>query len=244
MLTITLQIFNNVLEGPGSETTKTYTLEIAIMLVVSFILGFLFRYFLAGLANKKAEPQAIELPKKAEPQESKNVSYVDNTPKNNNAELSRLKSDLAEANAMVASLKAQPNNTATLESVKKELDLKVTEVVSLKTEISNLKVEIEALSMLKPPTVITKVVHVQKDELKKIEGIGPKIQQLLYDAEITTFKQLSETPVEKIKEILMAAGERYKIHDPSTWPQQSALAAENKWDELRQMQDNLIAGKD
>lgn len=244
MLSITLQIFNNVVEGPGSETTETYTIEIAIMLLVAFILGFLFRYFLAGVSNKKTVVLETESPQKAVVQESKTVSNVDNSSKNNNAELSRLKSDLAEANALVASLKAQPNNAPTLESVKRELDLKVTEVVSLKTEISNLKVEIEALSILKPPTVITKVVHVQKDELKKIEGIGPKIQQLLYDAEITTFKQLSETSVEKIKEILMAAGERYKIHDPSTWPQQSALAAENKWDELKQMQENLIAGKD
>ena len=33
------------------------------------------------------------------------------------------------------------------------------------------------------------------------------------------------------------------MHDPTTWPQQSALAAEDKWDELNTLQDELKGGK-
>jgi large subunit ribosomal protein L27 len=82
-----------------------------------------------------------------------------------------------------------------------------------------------------------------KDNLKIVEGIGPKIESLLNETGITTFAQLSETPADKIREILEAAGSRYKVHDPTTWPQQAGLAAEGKMDELKALQDELKGGK-
>jgi large subunit ribosomal protein L27 len=82
------------------------------------------------------------------------------------------------------------------------------------------------------------------DDLKKIEGIGPKIAELLNEAGITTFAQLSETSVERIQEILEAAGPRFSIHNPSTWPKQAELAAAGKWDELKAWQDELDGGKE
>ena len=48
---------------------------------------------------------------------------------------------------------------------------------------------------------------------------------------------------EQIKEILEAAGSRYKMHDPTTWPKQAALAAEGKFEELKAWQDKLSGGK-
>lgn len=82
------------------------------------------------------------------------------------------------------------------------------------------------------------------DKLTKIEGIGPKIEGLLKDAGITTFALLSETDPEKIREILLAAGNRYKMHNPTTWPKQAAMAAADKWDELKEYQDILDGGKE
>jgi large subunit ribosomal protein L27 len=84
----------------------------------------------------------------------------------------------------------------------------------------------------------------EKDDLKKVEGIGPKIESLLNEAGIFTFIQLSSTDPDKIREILEAAGPRYRIHDPATWPKQALLAAEGKWDELQQLQDELKGGKE
>lgn len=85
---------------------------------------------------------------------------------------------------------------------------------------------------------------VKGDDLKKIEGIGPAIEKLLHAKEIDTFAKLAATSVENIQAILDEAGSRYKIHNPSTWAQQSALAAEGKWDELKAWQDELNAGKE
>jgi large subunit ribosomal protein L27 len=82
------------------------------------------------------------------------------------------------------------------------------------------------------------------DDLKIVEGIGPKIEQLLKEGGINTWEDLSNAPVERIQEILDAAGPRYQIHDPSTWPAQAKFAAEGKWDELKEYQDMLIGGRD
>lgn len=82
-----------------------------------------------------------------------------------------------------------------------------------------------------------------QDDLKAVEGIGPKIEQLLHAAGIKTWKALSETPVTKIQEVLTAAGPRFALADPGTWPQQAGLADDGNWDALLKLQDALNAGK-
>ncbi len=81
------------------------------------------------------------------------------------------------------------------------------------------------------------------DDLRKVEGIGPKIAELFNNAGIMTFADLGATSVEKLNEILAEAGGSYKSKDPGTWPAQAALAAEGKWDELKKWQDELDGGK-
>ena len=82
-----------------------------------------------------------------------------------------------------------------------------------------------------------------KDDLKIVEGIGPKIEELCNNAGIMTFAELAATSPEKIKQILEAAGPRFQMHDPSTWPKQSELARDGKFDELKKWQDELNKGK-
>lgn len=81
------------------------------------------------------------------------------------------------------------------------------------------------------------------DDLKIVEGIGPKIEELLHKAGIKTWQKLSETSADRLKEILDAAGPNFQIHDPSTWPKQAGLAAAGKWEELKKWQDELSGGK-
>lgn len=88
-----------------------------------------------------------------------------------------------------------------------------------------------------------KAVPAKPDDLKKVEGIGPKIQELLNKQGIMTFRQLSETPADTLVEILRDAGTRFQMHDPGTWPKQAELAADGKWDELKAWQSELDKGK-
>lgn len=83
----------------------------------------------------------------------------------------------------------------------------------------------------------------QKDDLALIEGIGPKIAELLIQGGITTFAELAATKPAAIKMILDAAGKRYQMHDPATWPKQAALARDGKTAELQKLQDKLKGGK-
>ncbi len=82
-----------------------------------------------------------------------------------------------------------------------------------------------------------------EDDYKKIEGIGPKIAELLHTAGLASFSDLASADVDKLKGILAEAGSRYTMHDPGTWPQQAGLAAAGKWDELKVLQDELDGGK-
>jgi len=84
---------------------------------------------------------------------------------------------------------------------------------------------------------------IHKDNLKKIEGIGPKIEQLLYNAGVYTWEALSQTSADFIKKLLNDAGPRYKMHNPATWPQQAKMAAQGKWDALKKWQDELKGGR-
>lgn len=81
------------------------------------------------------------------------------------------------------------------------------------------------------------------DDLKKIEGIGPKIEELLQNAGIVTFADLAKADPNAIKDILNAAGPRYQMHDPASWPMQSEMAANGEWDKLKEWQDNAKGGK-
>ncbi len=85
---------------------------------------------------------------------------------------------------------------------------------------------------------------IKENDLKVIEGIGPKIEELYHNAGIKTWKALSETPTEKSQAILDEAGENYAIHNPGTWSKQAKLAYEGKWQELKNWQDSLDGGKE
>lgn len=87
------------------------------------------------------------------------------------------------------------------------------------------------------------LVNGPRDDLKIVEGIGPKIEELLFKAGITTYGQLAATSVQQLKDILAEAGPRFLMHDPGTWSAQALLAANGEWDNLKAYQDFLNAGK-
>ncbi len=84
----------------------------------------------------------------------------------------------------------------------------------------------------------------EKDDLTKVEGIGPKLKGIFHEAGIMTFSDLAAKTADELKEILLeAGGNRYARFDPTTWPAQAKMAAEGKWEELKVWQDELDGGK-
>jgi predicted flap endonuclease-1-like 5' DNA nuclease len=82
----------------------------------------------------------------------------------------------------------------------------------------------------------------EPDNLAKIEGIGPKTNDLLQAANIRTYAQLAATTINDLQKILDDGGRRYSLLDPGTWAEQAALAAAGEWKQLRALQDELDGG--
>ena len=81
------------------------------------------------------------------------------------------------------------------------------------------------------------------DDLTRIEGIGPKIAEILQAGGIGSFQELASAKVERLKELLDAAGSNFATHDPGTWPEQAGLAAKGDWEGLDKLKAALDGGR-
>lgn len=84
-------------------------------------------------------------------------------------------------------------------------------------------------------------VSVEADDLTLIEGIGPKVAEVLGEAGILTFAQLAEAKADDVQKILNEAG--LNMMDATSWPAQAKLAADDDMDGLKKMQDKLSGGR-
>ncbi len=109
--------------------------------------------------------------------------------------------------------------------------------------IQNCVVDLSSIAVKKKKSTKKSTKKAKKDDLKKIEGIGPKIAGILTEKGISTFKKLSEASVTVLESILKEAGPRYAMHKPGSWPQQAQLAYEGKWEELDELQELLDGGR-
>jgi len=82
------------------------------------------------------------------------------------------------------------------------------------------------------------------DDLKRIEGIGPKLSSVLQEAGIVTFAQLAAASPDQLEQILEAADPRLlRLTKPASWPEQAALAATGEWEALEALQGTLKRGR-
>jgi predicted flap endonuclease-1-like 5' DNA nuclease len=117
---------------------------------------------------------------------------------------------------------------------------------AVKTKVAETKPAESKAAVAKPtakPVAPKAAAKMAIDDLTKIEGIGPKIAELLKNAGIVTFADLSKAKVVTLKGILEAAGKRFHMHDPATWAEQATLAAKGDWAKLEKLQQALNAGK-
>lgn len=78
------------------------------------------------------------------------------------------------------------------------------------------------------------------DDLTIIEGIGPKIDELFHANGITSFARLASLSVPETLAILDAGGPAFQLTNPGSWARQALLASENRWVELKRLQEELI----
>lgn len=137
---------------------------------------------------------------------------------------------------------ATMNREGAMEVAEEKVAKPVAPKKNAEKKVEKVEAEVQSLSAEEKPKTAKKNTD-KGDDLKKVEGIGPKIAELFNNAGIITFADLAATSVEKLNEILEEAGPRYSIHNPTTWPEQAQLASEGKWDELAELQDKLDGGR-
>ena len=224
-----------IFEGPGNEAMQTYVIEIVLILLGAFILGYVLRWLLNDKLKRKISKLEMELSMlkmKSKPEESfeeleKNVMELQNS-------IDELKSELNNERVINNSLRASLN------SVQSELKTRMAQEAKplVHTESKEEAKPEEKEEVVKEVVLSTST----KDDLKIIEGIGPKIEQILNQGSISTYADLVAKDAADIKKILTDVSPTYAVHNPSTWAEQAKLAIEGKWDELKALQQELKAG--
>lgn len=111
-------------------------------------------------------------------------------------------------------------------------------------EIAEAEAEPEEEEGEEAPEEVTPAEPVEPDDLKRIEGIGPKIAGVLQDAGIATYAQLADTDVSDLEQILERSDPRLlRLARPDSWPEQAALAKTGEWEALEALQKGLKGGK-
>jgi hypothetical protein len=81
-----------------------------------------------------------------------------------------------------------------------------------------------------------------RDDLTRIEGIGPKLQQILNQAGIISYLCLASRTSEELRLIL----DEYQVRAPvdlESWLAQARLAVQGDWEALSNMQKELARGR-
>jgi predicted flap endonuclease-1-like 5' DNA nuclease len=164
-------------------------------------------------------------------------------------ELQTVTDQLAAAENQVATLRQQLIDAET--TAQTTIAEKTTEVQNLQAELHQVQqklasaeqqidtLQAQLADRTPPPTDSAP----PPDDLRTIEGIGPKVAQILHEYGIATFAQLAQTDTHRLRAILEEAGPPFKGMDPESWPEQARLAAQGEWDALKSLQDELDGGR-
>jgi ribosomal protein L19 len=147
---------------------------------------------------------------------------------------------------LIVSVTVTNNQRARRSNLRGQLEVKDPKNIRAR-KVLELKVKTEAAAVVdKPKNLVDSKVKSPKsgDDLTIIEGIGPKAAEVLINNGINTFALLASTPADTIKEFLASAEAKVQHLDPTTWAQQSQLAADGKFDELETLKGELNNGKE
>ncbi|MEM1179240.1 MAG: helix-hairpin-helix domain-containing protein [Acidobacteriota bacterium] len=81
------------------------------------------------------------------------------------------------------------------------------------------------------------------DDLTQLEGIGPKIASVLRDQGLDSFAKLAAQTPQELRDLLASISGRYRMFDPETWPEQAALAAAGRLQDLKALQAEFKGGR-
>ena len=212
-----------------SNVYRDLSIEILLWLLGAFVLGYILRLIIG--AKWKTRVGVLE----------KDLSAM-------TAKATSLEADLStakyEKEKTAEELAKEKSKNADIYFKLKALE---EQVASQETESTN-EPEVSAENVKAAPMGFVapnvEVDDPKLNDLKIVEGIGPKVEELLKDNGIANLGVMAQTKSEDIKAILDSQGARFKLADPSTWPKQAQMAVDGNWDRLKEFQDFLLGGKE
>ncbi|KQC30049.1 30S ribosomal protein S2 [Flagellimonas eckloniae] len=201
-----------------------------------------------AIVDTNSDPRPIDYVIPANDDAGKSIEAIMTQVTNAVAEgLAERKSDKQEEKPAAAKEAPEAKTEAPKETKKEvvaEEEAPVTEVAEpIAEKVEEVVAEVEVKEEVKAEEKKPKKAEKSKaDDLTKIEGAGPKAAEALVNSGIDTFAELAKADPEKIKEILTEASSRMAHLDPTSWPKQAKMAADGKWDELKEWQDNAKGG--
>lgn len=116
----------------------------------------------------------------------------------------------------------------------------VVEKAATKTVKKDAPKKVEAKKETVKKTVTKKTTSGKGDDLTKIEGVGPVTEKVLNKAGYKSFADIADSKVGELRDLL--SDNKLGKFDPKSWSKQARLARDEKWDELKVLQDELMGG--
>ncbi len=211
-----------------SQVYRDLSIEIIIWLLGAFLLGYILSYIIGAkwrtrvgileidLSAWKAKANGLEADLSAAKYEKEKTAEELTKEKSTNADL------YFKVKAAEEKLAAYETEDSKEEAETEETEEEPQGFVAVNIEVDDAKL----------------------NDLKLVEGIGPKLEELLKGAGIANLAVLAQTKAEDIQGIMDKEGGTYKLADPSTWQKQAKMAVEGKWDRLEEFQEFLKGGKE
>ncbi|MGB3587054.1 MAG: hypothetical protein WBA23_10970 [Tunicatimonas sp.] len=235
---------NSVLESyDGSDATW----EIIIMLLIAFVLGYILRQILSS--SKARRLQELEYDNR---HLAGRVKELERSVSKEKRDVIRLTEDLnncRQESASTEQMSALENSLADLRQQNSQLQSELSLCLASKKEPepadSELNTDINPIMTTSDSTTVTVEAPPIPDNLKVVEGIGPKIERMLNAEGIYTFSQLASADNERLRNIMALEGHKFlAVHNPASWPKQAQLAANENWEGLESYKGQLKSGRE
>jgi|GEM_PF-1060863 len=235
---------DSVLESyDGSDATW----EIIIMLLVAFVLGYILRQILSS--SKVSQLQELESDNRHLAGRVKELERSVSNEKRDVIRLTEKLENCRQESTSIEQTSALENSLADLRQQNSQLQSELSLCLASKKEPepadSELNTDINPIMAPSNSTTLAVEAPPIPDNLKVVEGIGPKIERMLNAEGIYTFAQLASANHERLQNIMAMEGSKFlAIHNPTTWPKQAKLAAEENWEDLEDYKGQLKGGRE
>ncbi len=126
--------------------------------------------------------------------------------------------------------KVKKTVSKTRKSLKKATDKTIKKV---KESVEDIREDFEdAVEKTMKAAKPEEVKKTMTNDLKVIDGIGPKMEEVLNGLGYKSYSDLAKAKADNLSKKLVEINGRYKIYDPKLWIAQAKLAAAGKWDKL------------